>query len=123
MQKLSLKEELKTVTNYVTASGIKLPFEMNGTFLSFRSGLMSVQIENTFREGWIVETRLLNNHYTNSNTSLRATFSDKRYCTHYIDLVMKEVKNIVEGKCDLTKDFDSVDYPNAAWYQAQEMKN
>tara|TARA_B110000495_G_scaffold196547_1_gene205555 strand:+ start:799 stop:1179 length:381 start_codon:yes stop_codon:yes gene_type:complete len=119
MQRLSLKEELATVIDYVKSQGIELPFEFSGTFFSFRSGLMIVNIENTSREGWIVETRLLNSHYTNSNTSLRTTFRDKSYCTHFIESVLKEVKNIVEGKCDLTKDFDSVDYPDAGWYYLQ----
>ena len=84
MQTLTLRQEIETVIDYVKSKGIELPFEFTGTFFAFRSGLMAVQIENTSREGWIVETRLLNNHYSNSNTSLRATFRDKRYCTHYI---------------------------------------
>jgi len=113
MTRQSLKEELKTIADYLAANEVKLQVYSGGTFLSFRSNLCTVMISEESQGGWRVEQRLLTSRHTDTTTTLRNTHKETRFCSHYIDLVATEVKHIVEHKCDLDSNHESVDYPNA----------
>lgn len=100
MTRQSLKEELSTVADYLVANDVKLQVYSGGTFLSFRSNISTVMISEQSQGGWRVEQRLLTSNHTDTTTTLRNTHKETRYCSHYISLVLEEVKQIVEHKCD-----------------------
>ena len=100
MTRQSLTEELKTVADYLVANDVKLQVYSGGAFLSFRSNISIVMISEESVGGWKVEQRLLTSNHTDSTTTLRTSHKETRYCSNYIALVLEEVKQIVESKCD-----------------------